>query len=126
MRRQTRQRDSIRQVLADTDRPLGPAEILELARKRTPSLGIATVYRTIRTLVSQGWLKTVDLPGATSRYELAEKHHHHHFHCQGCDRVFEVEDCPGSLARITPEGFRLDSHDLTLFGLCKRCHAAEL
>ena len=51
MERSTRQRRAIRRVLLETRRPLSPREILELARKQVPSLGLATVYRILRALV---------------------------------------------------------------------------
>jgi Fur family ferric uptake transcriptional regulator len=61
------------------------------------------------------------LPGESPRYEEAGKAHHHHFHCRKCDRVFEVDGCDAIFRRITPQGFRLESHDLTLSGLCADC-----
>jgi len=39
---------------------------------------IATVYRTIKDLLGEGWLAQVDLPGQASRYEVAESAAHHH------------------------------------------------
>jgi Fur family ferric uptake transcriptional regulator len=63
----------------------------------------------------------VRLPGAPSRYEVAGKHHHHHFRCRLCDRVYEIDGCPPDLRSLVPRGFRLEGHDLTLFGRCPAC-----
>lgn len=63
MERNTRQRDAIRQVFEAVPRPLGPAEVLDYGRKHVSKLGIATVYRTINSLVESGWLVPVELPG---------------------------------------------------------------
>lgn len=123
MQRNTQQREAIREVLAEAGRPLSPHEVLDRGRGRVPRLGIATVYRTLKSLVDEGWLRTVDLPGAPSRYELSGKSHHHHFHCRRCDRLYEVEDCPGRIAGMTPRGFTLEAHDLILYGLCNECQA---
>ncbi len=122
-RRQTQQRGAIRRALENADRPLTPHEILAAARGAVPGLGIATVYRNIKTLVGSGWLQAVDLPGSASRYEVAGKEHHHHFHCRSCDRVFEVEECPGSLNDLAPSGFELDAHEIILYGTCEACSA---
>ncbi len=124
MQRKTRQRSAIRRAFEQAARPMGPTEILEAAKEELPRLGIATVYRSIKDLVDEGWLKVVELPGAPSRYEVAGKDHHHHFHCQACDKVFEVEDCPGSLQDLTPEGFELDTHEIILYGTCRSCVGA--
>lgn len=64
MERSTRQRRAIRRVLLETRRPLSPREILELARKQVPSLGLATVYRNLRALVEEGAVVPVALPGS--------------------------------------------------------------
>ena len=51
MERSTRQRRAIREAFLEAGRPLSPQEVLELARKKVPSLGLATVYRTLKGLV---------------------------------------------------------------------------
>jgi Fur family ferric uptake transcriptional regulator len=121
--RQTRQRDAIRAALQAADRPLGPQEILAAVRRELPGLGIATVYRTVNCLLQDGWLRPVELPGAPARYEIAGKGHHHHFHCRSCDGVFEVEACPGGIRGLIPGGFRLEHHEIILYGLCDTCGA---
>jgi len=125
MQRQTRQRDAIRAALAAAARPLSPQELLNAARRALPALGIATVYRTVKALLAEGALHTVELPGAPARYELAGKRHHHHFHCRACDGVFEVEACPAGIRRLLPGGFRLERHEIILYGLCAGCGGAR-
>jgi Fur family ferric uptake transcriptional regulator len=71
--------------------------------------------------VEEGWLVTVELPGAPPRYELSGKEHHHHFHCQDCGKMYELEGCVDNLKKMTPDGFRLTGHDVILFGLCAAC-----
>ena len=121
MRRNTRQRRAIEKAVGEANRPLGPREILDRARRFVPGLGIATVYRTIRGLVDTGRLRVVKLPGATDRYELEGKHHHHHFHCRECDGVFELESCTDDYREVAPRGFQLEHHEVTLYGLCPSC-----
>lgn len=121
MERRTRQREAIWLTFERAARPLGPQEVLEMARSDVPGLGIATVYRNIKSLVAEGGLRSVELPGAPDRYEVAGKDHHHHFHCRTCDGVFEVETCQGDFDAITPQGFRLEDHEITLYGVCGAC-----
>jgi len=127
MERATRQRNAIHSALAEAARPLTPQEIHALALVHAPALGIATVYRTINAMLQTGDLVSVPLPGEAPRYELAGHEHHHHFHCTTCDRVFEVDGCPGDMQRLAPRGFEVKSHELTLYGRCRDCrrgHAA--
>lgn len=111
------------ETLAAAARPLTPEEIRKSAARKVRGLGIATVYRTLRRLVDGGEAVLVEVPGAAPRYELAGRGHHHHFHCRACERVFEVEDCPGDVGRIAPPGFRVDGHEIVLFGTCAGCSA---
>jgi len=99
MERSTRQRSAIRTVIDAAGRPLSPQEVLETAQAEVPALGLATVYRNLKTLVDQGEISVVTLPGDSPRYESAEHAHHHHFQCTNCKRVFDVHACPGDLAQ---------------------------
>jgi Fur family ferric uptake transcriptional regulator len=119
--RNTRQRDAIRSALARADRPLSPQEIHEAAGAAIPRLGIATVYRTIRALQGDGEILPVHLPAEAPRYELSGKGHHHHFHCRRCGKVFEMHGCLEAVNGLAPEGFRVEGHELTLYGRCRAC-----
>ena len=124
MERNTRQRDTIRDVFGASTQPLSPFDVLAAGKKKLQRLGMATVYRTINSLVGEGWLSVVELPGDSPRYELAGRGHHHHFQCQRCQCVFEIRGCPGDLARLTPVGFVLEKHEVVLYGKCKSCAVA--
>ena len=93
------------------------------AQRHLPGLGIATVYRTLKSWLEEGSLVQVDLPGEPPRYEATGKQHHHHFHCRACDRVYELEGCPDGLKSLTPAGFSLESHEVVLYGRCATCAA---
>ena len=123
--RQTRQRQAIRDAIADAGTPLSPREVFERAQSRVEGLGMATVYRTLKLLVESGIIVPVEIPGDSPRFELTGKGHHHHFFCRRCDRVFEVEGCPGDFASLAPKGFTLDGHELVLFGTCASCGPAS-
>jgi Fur family ferric uptake transcriptional regulator len=120
-RRQTRQRAAIEAALAGSEHPLSPEQLLARAQRKVPGLGMATVYRAIRDMTTEGLLTAVELPGAPPRYELSGRGHHHHFECRQCDRVFEVPGCPGDLSALTPSGFALERHEVVLYGLCGEC-----
>ena len=107
MERDTRQRRAIRRVIEEADRPLSPLDVLAIAQGHAPGLGIATVYRTLKGLVEEGWLTQVELPGESPRYEIARKAHHHHFQCLTCGQVYEIAGCPQEVQPLTPPGFRL-------------------
>jgi Fur family ferric uptake transcriptional regulator len=126
MERTTRQRDAIKSVLQAAKRPLSPQEVLEGARAAVRGLGMATVYRNLKRLVAEGTVQAITLPGESQRYEMAESAHHHHFQCTICRRVYDIHGCPGNLRRLAPRGFKVDQHDVTLYGRCSDCGKREL
>ncbi len=124
MERTTRQKTAIHAAIESARRPLSAQEILEQASLQVTQLGIATVYRNLKSLVSEGRVQMVTLPGDNPRYEsnAVAGHHHHHFQCTSCQRVFDVHDCPGDLKRLAPQGFSVERHELTLYGRCADCN----
>jgi Fur family ferric uptake transcriptional regulator len=120
-KRNTKQKAAIRDAFLDTNRPLSPDEALEAARLHHRSLGIATVYRNIQNLVEEKWLQTVEVPGETTRYEVAGKEHHDHFHCNTCGKVFDLEGCMAPVTPKLPKGFRAIGHEIFLYGTCADC-----
>ena len=119
--RNTNQKTAIKRVFEVDDRPLSPQEVLDAAKKYVPGIGIATVYRSLKSFQEEGYLTSVALPDGPPRYELAGKAHHHHFHCRHCGKVFEIHACAGDMTAITPQGFKLEDHEILLYGKCKEC-----
>jgi Fur family ferric uptake transcriptional regulator len=119
--RNTRQRRTIRDVVDRAGRPLSTDEILTGARQSIASLGMATVYRSIRALLEEGWLTAVDVPGRSPLYERSGKGHHHHFACARCKRVFELGACAAEIRSDVPPGFVASGHDITIYGTCSAC-----
>lgn len=100
---------------------MAPLQVLEAAQKEVPRLGLATVYRTLKSLVEEGLVTQVSLPGEVAHYEITNDRHHHHFHCRECGHVFEIETCPANLQMLTPRGFAVEDHDVVLYGRCPSC-----
>jgi Fur family ferric uptake transcriptional regulator len=112
---------AIRESFEEARRPLSPEEALNGAQQRHPTLGIATLYRNIQTLVQEGWLQPVEVPGSSTRYEVAGKEHHHHFQCKGCGKLYDLEGCIARDKPKLPKGFRASGHELFVYGTCAAC-----
>ena len=121
MQRDTAQRRAIRGVFSHENRPLTPQELLERAQDTVPQIGLATVYRTLKSMTEAGSVLVVDVPGEPQRYELAGKDHHHHFSCRTCGRMFEMDGCPDDLERLVPAGFVMEDHEVFIYGRCRDC-----
>lgn len=121
MQRQTKQKEAIVSVLKKTHQPITIQEIHHLALKTVPSLGIATVYRMLKSLQEEGSIKALELPGQPLHYEEAHKGHHHHFCCNMCQGVFELEKCWGEINQLAPKNFQVTDHEIILYGTCANC-----
>ena len=123
--RRTRQREALVELLENSAGPLSVPELLEKVNAGEETVGIATIYRTLKLLTESDRIRAVTFADGTVRYERAELGHHHHFHCRICDKVFDLEGCPFHLhAEGLPQGYVVESHEITFQGLCPNCSAS--
>lgn len=97
--------------------------IVDTTPEGAPHPDLATVYRTVTTLVEQGVLHALALEGATT-YGVASTPHHHAV-CTACGAIIEVPATRLSAAlehAIEGSSFTLSEQaGLTLHGLCPDC-----
>lgn len=70
--RETKQREAIKAALEKVDRPLNVNEILKAAHNTVPNLGIATVYRNVKTMVERGDIASICGSGIAPCYAKAD------------------------------------------------------
>ena len=97
---------------------------LEIDR-RLPSVGRATVYRTLEQLEQLDLVHRVDVGSEVVAYERNDPgQHHHHILCIRCGRLLPFEDARLEQA-IHAVGetaeFEIVSHDVLLRGVCPDC-----
>ncbi|MDX2110659.1 MAG: transcriptional repressor [Verrucomicrobiota bacterium] len=114
--RDTRQRNAIKRSFETAARPLGPKEVLALATTEVPNLGIATVYRNIKSMVDKKELEVVDLPGQAPRYQLPMSGDKHLFMDTKTDAVFTIQPDLGDFKPQLPEEYRLHRFQLICYG----------
>ena len=89
-----------------------------------PTLGRATVYRTLRLLGEAGVVCRTTMPDGSPRYSLDNAHHHHHLICVCCGSVDEFRH--PSIERVLHDmkdhvGSELVGHRLELYHRCAIC-----
>jgi Fur family transcriptional regulator, ferric uptake regulator len=97
---------------------------LEIDR-RLPSVGRASVYRTLEQLERLELVQRVDVGGEVAAFERNDPGgHHHHMVCIRCGRLVPFSD-PGLERAIEAIGeraeFEIAAHDVLLRGVCPRC-----
>lgn len=123
--RMTMGRTQLIEILSEADRPVGFGDLLEQIRNRV-STDRATLYRNLLFLESIGMVRRVMFYDGGLRWEWQDiDNHHHHAVCVSCRRIEEIR-FPESMERTIEsvgrkKKFRITSHSLELFGLCKAC-----
>jgi Fur family ferric uptake transcriptional regulator len=123
--RHSKQRIHILDVFLKTEKHLTTEELHNLVQKKYPSIGIATVYRTLKLLSDCGLSRELKLEDGTTRYEhLYEHEHHDHLVCTQCGALVEVFDAKIEKLQeklALTHGFKIQSHKLELYGVCRKC-----
>ncbi len=112
----------VAQALASAAGPRSANELWE--ELRDSRIGIATIYRALKSGVASGEFVAIELPGGPIRYEPAGRRHHHHFLCSACQRAFDISGNHDGLENLLPRGFSMAGHEILLFGTCAECQAA--
>jgi Fe2+ or Zn2+ uptake regulation protein len=123
--RLTQPRRAVVRALLEAGNWLTPEQVLVRARRRCPSLGLVTVYRTLEVLEGLAVIRRLHLDDGCHGFVRSELAHGHHLVCRDCRRVIEF---PGSenLAPLVKQvaartGYVIETHMLELVGLCPRC-----
>jgi Fur family peroxide stress response transcriptional regulator len=107
-------------LLESRDHP-SPEAVYDRVKPRLPGVSLATIYKTLDTLVQLGVAAEVPAQGATKRYD-ANMERHHHLVCERCNEIedFYDEAMSPRLPR-TKNGFVARSVSCYVYGLCDRC-----
>jgi Fur family transcriptional regulator, ferric uptake regulator len=128
--RRTLPRIAVLAVLEPVEGHLSVAEIhqrlLNFPTADASPPDLATVYRTVTTLVEQGVLHALAVEGGITTYGLTSDPHHHAV-CTECGAIIEVPSQRLSSAlkhARQASAFTLSEQaSLTLHGLCPQCQA---
>ncbi len=118
-------RDRIVDIFLREEGHITPEELYIYARDEDPSIGLATVYRTLKLLCQSGLARELKFKDGIARYEHMYGHpHHDHLICLHCGKFIEVVDQKiEKLQTLLAEkhGFVIDSHTTDIYGYCSRC-----
>lgn len=124
--RTTRQRDLIvNVVLEKVNETPGIQELLSYAQAEDPTIGMATIYRTVEVLVQMGYLSLVDQSEGFNRITLADGGIKIHAFCRNCGKNIDIPE-EGKIADIVSElakqkGFKLLPQAFRICGICSVC-----
>jgi len=125
----TSPRLTILQILDDSNGHLTSTELLTLVEQRDPSIGRASVFRTLDLMTKLGIIWSSVQGGSTIHYMSMPGGHHHHIVCTNCHKLIEFKECRLStlIASLEQEyNVQIEGHLLELFGVCEDCRVDEV
>lgn len=119
----TEQRAAVYRFLHHTDRHPSADDVFTSVRDVIPDISLATVYKSLETLVSCGLASKLTYGDGSARYD-GRTDPHPHARCLACGKV---RDLPGHLdaQAITGigelPGFSVEGYRVEVVGLCDPC-----
>lgn len=127
MKRNTWQREAVREALGGTEGFVS-AQSLHASMKGSGSeVGLATVYRALADLATEGEADSLQSEGESLFRACTPHTHHHHLICRSCGTAVEIEaDAVETWARdvAAEHGFTQPQHVVDVFGYCRACSSA--
>lgn len=119
--RSSKQRDAVLKDLQSRyDHPTAE-DIYLSVKKEVSSISLATVYRNLKLLESEGLILKIPT-GESDRFD-GHTHSHYHFTCSDCHRVIDLEVEESVEIDSLPKNFdgTITAHSLMFYGICKEC-----
>lgn len=125
----TRQRELVVLTFLTTDGHLSAEQLYEEVKRKDPKIGLATIFRTLKTLTNCGLARELNLGDGRSRYEHDYKRpKHYHLVCDDCGRTIEFFSPEfENLADQVVEKYRFEPRRrrLQIFGICPSCRGEK-
>lgn len=119
----SRQRESIKQLLATrNDHPTADTIYTNL-RETFPNISLGTVYRNLALLSDIGEIVKITTGDGADRFD-GKTTPHHHFVCRECHRVMDLEmESIDSIMDVAGKNFagQIDSYITNFYGVCDKC-----
>ena len=119
----TPQRYAIYKYLNSTQSHPSAESIYEELKVNYPTMSLATVYKTLRTLIEIGLVQEINVGEDNFRYD-ANVDTHPHLICKSCSRVDDIEN--QNFAHINMEvqkltTYKIEDCKLYFYGICPEC-----
>src|SRR5437773_12434951 len=130
--RLTEPRRAVLAALAGRQTPFTSGELWLTVHARTPTVGRATVFRTLDLLTRLGLVQRIHEDADDGRchtFLACAAGHHHHLICENCGMVadFSEDRALDALVREVERrtAFRVEGHRLELLGRCPACQTKQ-
>jgi len=121
----TKHLNEIISILGNSSFPVTAEEVYMIMQKKKIFISLSTIYRIFETLSEKEIvIKSNFINDRKARFEINRNEHKHHVLCLKCHTMIDIFDCPfdGIDNKLRNDlGFKVTSHNLEIYGLCKNC-----
>jgi len=119
----TPQRIAVYEALQNTKSHPSAEMIYNSIRDRYPTMSLATVYKTLKTLVEVGLVQELNVGEGNFRYD-ANAEPHPHITCTNCGKVDDINEVDLSYINDTVKDYtkyKILSSKVYFYGICPDC-----
>lgn len=101
-----------------------PKDVYSYVQERDKSIGLATVYRTLKMLEDMDLLNKIYMMGMQEDHEMEHGKHHYHVICLKCGSIVDISDSTFDEIRSHVKreyGFETTQIKMSIYGLCEDC-----
>ncbi|WP_166986647.1 Fur family transcriptional regulator [Canibacter zhoujuaniae] len=125
VKRNTWQREAVRAAMAAETGFVSAQQLHDRLRAEGSTIGLATVYRSLATLVELGEADMLNSPEGENLFRFCSTdHHHHHLICRKCGAAVEIAAAPverWAQEEAKRHGYSDVKHVIDIFGICAKC-----
>lgn len=117
-------RPLIEQAFRDSEGFASARELHTIIAERGEHVGLATIYRELRRMLTAGSLDVLHDQSGEARYRWCGAGHHHHLVCGHCGATAEIDglDLERWIESVaTAADFADVEHVVELIGTCRQC-----
>jgi len=124
--RRTAQKDAVRRALDEESGFISAQQLHQRLSDTGTSVGLATVYRQLNSLVDSGLADAIPVAGGQLFRACEQRVHHHHLVCESCGKAVEIDPPSEKWIRAVAQehDFTVSRHVFEVFGLCVVCRNA--
>lgn len=103
-------------------------QIFKAVASLVATTSIQSVHNILTDLTAAGLIRRIEPAGSAGLYERRIGDNHHHVVCTSCAAVADVDCSVGHAPCLTPQssgGFTVQTAEVTYWGLCPACQAAQ-
>lgn len=119
----TPQRIAVYEMLKGTKSHPSAETIYNSIKDKYPTMSLATVYKTLKTLVEVGLIQELNVGEGNFRYD-ANAEPHPHIICLNCNRVDDINDVDLSFINENVKDYtdyKILSSKVYFYGICPDC-----